>query len=644
MEFKTQEEYLLALAEALKYLNPKDATKVLQYYQTRITNAIDYGEKEIDVIKNLPDVETVAKDTYESHGVNYLAMRKKLMKRREVFNNIIGCIISFFILIGFFVIMYFLARTITNMFGLMFKTFESGIGIDKFITPIAVLFYILCVILLTVYVVDLFIILLSNFLGPVIKLKNEDKHRKIFSFTITGFVEDKCNHQKVQMKLLVSFLVLMVICICVSYTTNGYLKHSLNDTPSHKELYTIEDSVKYINIDGYNGNIYFKASETNEFIIEYQYEFKHDFDVIIENNNLSINLEMTKAYDILNFLNEPTQNIVFYIPTSLKDLVININMDESIVDISDITLSTANINIESKGTISVAKSSMKLLDVKGYDINFAVASSNIDTEMKVKTSKGQTLIQQNSKLNLVNINNESSYLKFEDSEIHTLVVENKSGTIDFKNLNGVLMQVNSTRSVNTLNNIAYKELNVTLSSSSKLTISKTYADAVKLDISSSQLVLDYVKGDINILSKSSTLNISGVGSNLEDAKAEYNNSSLVTNLTINNSGNSCKTDIIDCMLNNFSITQDGGFIKVKQSTISEGMVNAANCETIDLIDLSGTTIDLYFSDVAQTIIIDAESKTGLKYVIKVIDTLTFARMLVDEEVIDITNEAVTPNE
>ena len=273
-----------------------------------------------------------------------------------------------------------------------------------------------------------------------------------------------------------------------------------------------------------------------------------------------------------------------------------------------------------------------------------VLESNIDTEMNVKTSKGQTLIQQNSKLNVVHINNESSYLKFEDSEIHTLVVENKSGTINFKNLKGMLMQVNSTRSVNTLNNIAYKELNVTLSSSSKLTISKTYVDTVKIDISSSQLVLDYVKGDINIISKSSTLNISGVGSNLEDAKAEYNNSSLVTNLTINNSGNSCKTDIIDCILNNFSITQDGGFIKVKQSTINEGMVNAANCETIDLIDLSGTTIDLYFSDIAQTIIIDAETKTGLKYIIKVIDTLTFARMLVDEEVIDITNEAVTPNE
>ena len=110
MEFKTQEEYLLALAEALKYMNPKDATKVLRFYETRIINAIEYGEKEEDVIRNLPDIETVAKDTYESHGVNYLAMRKKLLKRKQIINNIIGIILSFFIVVGFSVIMYFLAN------------------------------------------------------------------------------------------------------------------------------------------------------------------------------------------------------------------------------------------------------------------------------------------------------------------------------------------------------------------------------------------------------------------------------------------------------------------------------------------------------------------------------------------------------
>ena len=115
MEFKTQEEYLLALAEALKYMNPKDATKVLRFYETRIINAIEYGEKEEDVIRNLPDIETVAKDTYESHGVNYLAMRKKLLKRKQIINNIIGIILSFFIVVGFSVIMYFLAKSVTNI-------------------------------------------------------------------------------------------------------------------------------------------------------------------------------------------------------------------------------------------------------------------------------------------------------------------------------------------------------------------------------------------------------------------------------------------------------------------------------------------------------------------------------------------------
>ena len=90
MEYKTQEEYLLALAEAIKYLNPKDATKVLQYYQTRITSSIEYGENEADVIRKLPSVDQVAKETYESHGVNYLELRKIQLRRKKIFTNIIN--------------------------------------------------------------------------------------------------------------------------------------------------------------------------------------------------------------------------------------------------------------------------------------------------------------------------------------------------------------------------------------------------------------------------------------------------------------------------------------------------------------------------------------------------------------------------
>jgi uncharacterized membrane protein len=105
MEYKTQEEYLLALAEAIKYLNPKDATKVLQYYQTRITSSIEYGEKEADVIRKLPSVDQVAKETYESHGVNYLELRKIQLRRKKIVTNIINTAISILVFISFFVVM-----------------------------------------------------------------------------------------------------------------------------------------------------------------------------------------------------------------------------------------------------------------------------------------------------------------------------------------------------------------------------------------------------------------------------------------------------------------------------------------------------------------------------------------------------------
>ena len=97
------------------------------------------------------------------------------------------------------------------MFTLLVKTFQSGKGIDKIITPLAIILYILCELLLTVYLVDLFIIMIFNFIGQVIKMKDESKHRKIFTFTITGLIEDKTNHQKVQAKLIVSFIVLFLI-------------------------------------------------------------------------------------------------------------------------------------------------------------------------------------------------------------------------------------------------------------------------------------------------------------------------------------------------------------------------------------------------------------------------------------------------
>jgi len=644
MEFKTQEEYLLALVEAIKYLNPKDATKVLRYYETRITNAIEYGEKEEDVIRNLPDVETVAKETYESHGVNYLAMRKKIMKRKEITSNIIGVIVSFFIVVGFFVIMFFLGQSIVNMFSLLINVIKSSSGVDVFITPFAIVLYILCIILLIIYLLDLFLILIANFLGPVIKLKDQDKHRKIFTFTVTGFIEDKCKHQKVQPKLLVSFIVLLIICICVSYSTNGYFKKSLNDTPSHLNTLTFEDNFTDIVIKGYNGNIYFKQTDSNTIILEHQYEFEHDLNLKIENNTLNINLEMTKAYDVFNLLNEPTQNLIFHIPSSFTNKNILIEMDKSIIDISDISnINNIDLLVKTKGTISVVNSEAFNLNVKGYEINLAIAKSKINDNIYIETSKGQTLVQQESNLNNVELINNSSYIKFDNSTIKNLKIENASGTIEFMKMTGTTLDIKSRQSVNTYDDCEYDNIKLNVSNSSKLTLNRTISNNIDISLDNSQLLLNYIKGNIRVNATSGTVYLSSVGENHELASENYNNE-IETNVKIYNKGSACKVEAVDSKINDLLINQEGGFINLSKSSITTGSLNATDTETIDLIDLQGDQIDLFIANVKQTFIIDAEKNTGIKYVIKTIDTLSFARLLADSEVVTVINEAVDANE
>lgn len=676
MEFKTQEEYLLALAEAIKYLNPKDATKVLQYYQTRITNAIEYGEKEEDVIRRLPDVETVAKETYESHGVNYLEMRKKQLKRKQIFNNITGVIISFVLLAVFLLVMFLIGQTIFNMGNLLIKTFTNGKGIDKFITPIAIILYILCELVLTIYLVDLFIIMISNFLSPVIKLKDETAHRKLFTFTITGFIEEKTNHNKVQIKLIVSLIVLFLICLGVSYTQKGYFKNSLENIPSNKTIYELPNELEEITINGYNGNIYFKHAEDDKLTLEHQYEFEHSLNQEVKDNKLNIALEITKSYDILNILTEPTQNIIIYVPKNHNLANINITMDTSIIDFTNIYNKELeiNINIESKGTVSSAYSTFDTLNVEGYDIAFGIAETLVFGTLNVKSTNGQTLIQQQSLVQNLKIENGSSHVRLEDSYINNLEITNNSGPIYANKLTGTNFKLTSKASTNDIVNSTYNSYTFDISNAAVLTLKQsictgaTEDEKIKVTASSANIAFTNVKGNIEITGEANYIYFEGIGSNVicpniqedlttcDDDKCpicthsdtninNYNESTFfLSSIKCSNSGKTSKIEIIDSQLTKADLTQNQGFFNISNNTIIESSFNCTNCQTVDIIDLKGETCNLYFAKIETSIVIDAKENTNIKFIVKSVDTISMAVLMKNDQTIDFTIEGLEENE
>lgn len=644
MEYKTQEEYLLALAEAIKYLNPKDATKVLQYYQTRITTSIEYGEKEEDVIRKLPDVEQVAKETYESHGVNYLELRKIKLKRQKIVRGIISAIISVIVLISFFVIMFFIAKSFSNMFDVLAQTFKVGKGLDKFITPLAVLSYILVMLLLTIYIVDLFIIILSFFFNDFIKLKDENLQRKILSFTISGFIEEKTKHKKLQLLLIITFVSLTIICMATSYLTDGYMKHSLNNIPSNLQTINLDDKIKDININGYNGNIYFKQSETNSFYLEYMYEFEKTLDLKLENEILNISLEMTKSYDLLDLLTEPTQYLVFYIPNSYNINNINIKMDESIVDVTNVDFNNVLIETETYGKISFVNTNGSLIDVKGFNVLFALHSSNIKEDVNVNSSKGQTLIQKDCNLKNVNLTNGSGTINLESSNIDNLTIENSSGAIDVKNIKGNLLNLTSRTSKNNFTDIYFKKIDASMKLSGSLVFSRTYAENINITCSNSQLLFDYVKGNINIIGDTGTLYLSGVGNNYPNLECSYNSITCETNITSTNKGKTSKTEVVDSFINNGMLTQEYGYFMFTNNNVKVATINLANCDTADFKNLSGGICNLYLAKIETSLVIDADVLNDFKYIVKQTDTISFANMIRNEETTNLELENGESNE
>lgn len=633
MDYITQEEYLIALAEELKYLNPKDATKVLQFYQNKINNALDYGEKEEDIIASLPRPSEVAKGAYESHNINYLEIRKRKYKRKQIINKIIDSIISIVVLISFFVVMYFIISSITKMFSLTFKIFEYKKGLDILFTSLGVIPYAFVIILLSIYVIDLFIIILSHFLNNVIKLKNENLQTKIFTFTITGYIEEKTNHKKIQIKTIIALACVSLIFMTTSFLTKGYVYNSLNDIPTNTLKIDLQQELTSLNINASNANIYIKNTQESTPYLEYIYELDNKLGLTYNNKDVTLLIKDTIKYDVLGILNEPTQNIIIYLPSTLTPSI-KLNFNNGVFDATELALNDINITANQKGTISFVNTNVNSINIEGYNVAFAVHNSNVQT-ITHKTNKGQFIIEKESNIQNLNIENYQTQLRFTDSYVENTTLTNAQGTIDFINMKGNIINYQAKSSLNTFTDCTFKEMNFDISTTCSLTFTRLIADKVSAKSNGSFIIIDYIKvKETSIDATASNVFVTGLGKNYpESTEYAYNDSSIDSNLIIKNKADNSKTEIVDSNIKETSITQDQGFLMFKNSYVENGTLNIAGCNMVELIDLDGIKLDLYLSKIETSITIDSSILRNLVYNVKEWDLISSANMIKNNDTI-----------
>lgn len=544
-------EYLQALEEELKYLPAKETRKVIQVYQEKINNALDYGEKIEKILKDLPTPSEVAKGIYDSKKVNYLDKRQREYRRKEMINGITSLILSIIVALIFVGIIGYLSIVSFNMLEIIPK-FSSQ---DKLIMSGFVIFYFLAMFLVIIYLLDLgimiFMFLITKFL-QIFKNLNFD-YELLQSFSITGLVEKWTKKKNFLGKVLLGIVVIIVVFGATSVVSNGYLNRSFSDKVSleNEEVVELEDSVTEIILKNTNAKVIIQKGDS--FRIIKHSEFDRNFEVEKNSQQVTVSFDEKRSYDFLGLLNEPTIVIQLEIPEGfLPSLVIKLNSGE--VSLNQVNLSNVDLELMSGNVI--------LKDTKIQDLNFTTDDGKYNSNScnfggAVLNVEHGRFASSDDIFGSANINNGSGEIAIQNNEFKELKLNNTSGTVVIQKSNISVFDYVSVASILTMGEIDSEYFNLTSKNASQFTLTDLEAELFTFDLNTGYINMSKVVGDINIVKSLSNITISelvgDINGNIENSKfAVYN--SIFKNLKA--SLKSCTLDLDNVTIDNINITAD----------------------------------------------------------------------------------------
>ena len=121
---KTIDQFLGELEEELQYLNAKDRLEVVKHYRDKINISVDYGNSIQKVLATLPTPQKIAEEVYASKGINFIEIRKKAKRRKQIFLSIINSIIILMLLAGFVTLAFYDIYYVVRLCILIGKSFN----------------------------------------------------------------------------------------------------------------------------------------------------------------------------------------------------------------------------------------------------------------------------------------------------------------------------------------------------------------------------------------------------------------------------------------------------------------------------------------------------------------------------------------
>lgn len=537
---KTAIEYLQALEEELKYLPQKEVRNVLKVYQEKINNALDYGEPIEKVLKDLPSPKDIAKGIYDSKKVNYLDRRQREYRRKELVNSLTSLLLAVIVTLVFVGIIGYL--TVVS-FG-MLEILPKFAGADKIIMGGFVIAYLITMLLVIIYLVDLGLLIITFLLSKALSVFKNLKidYEALQSFSLTGAVDKLLKKKNLVGKVLLVFALIMVVFGATSVIGKGYLSRSFSDTVSTKneEIVELDDTISTINLENTKAKIIIKKAE--KFRIIKNSEFDRHFEVIISSDTATIKFDKHQNYDFLGLLTEPTIVITIEMPIAKN---VNIKLDRGQIAYDGAIVLESSINLAS-GSVALKDAKVENLIFKTQD---AELNSNgcIYNKVDLDIVHGRFASSSDKYQDAV-INNGSGNIAIKDNEFDNLKLKNVSGTVVIQKSKIDMYDYESNASILTMSEIESKYFNISALNASQFTLTDLKAELYTFDLNAGYLNVSKIVGDVNIVKSLSNMTFSEL---IGDIKGNIENSTLSV---YNSVFDIMDVDLINCNLDLDNVT------------------------------------------------------------------------------------------
>lgn len=612
---KTQNEFLEALEEELRFLKAKEIQEILKHYREKINSEIDYGTPEDKIIKNLPLPKDIANDIYKSRGISFLEIQKKKYRQKEIAKAIISGLIISLMVVLFVSVVSFFGYTAVGFNKLLLELSSFKSSLDMALIAMTVIMLDIALLAILVFVIDLFYIIISNFLVNILKSikKTYRVHYKFQDFSISGALKNKCKQKNVVAIALAGSATLALIFFGSSLFTKGYLYRSFNNHPLNSITEEYQNNIKNVNIKGTNANIRFEIDETLEKIkVKYDYEFNKDVNIKLNENTLVVENIGSKSYGIFGLLDEPTPIIVVTLPSAEYLREINVELDEGSLYLKEIENISLKVNVDIYNSeVYIENSNLDDLTIKSYKTNTKIANLNEERDyyrvnnLVIETSSGSVAMEGIS-VNEFKYNNLNAKSVISSCQINTFDFETDNGDTVFYEVSGKTLTYVTESTNNILDDLEYdnakfvanlassvtitrlivkEQLNLLTYNSSSITISRLKAKHTVLgddkDPSLGNIILNYVNRNDVITDKDSK--------DLVNSKTEYNDYKMVnTKITGKSEG---ALYINRSSIEDIDIKQSSTALQVSDSNVSGyAKFDIDTAKNLTFTDVTGTNI------------------------------------------------------